>query len=441
MSYKINIDSVNLDMKVPASKSVLHRVLIVNFLLQSLKGNPSKEVIDLITTPLDIDNQDIIATRGCLKALADAAVAGSSTDVVMPCNESGSTLRFMISVGIAYLNSMGLAATHRLVFKPKGRLINRPLDQLIDCLAEHGVSVVIDKEAEEIIVSGVMTPGDYRIEGNVSSQYISGLLMAAIVMKDSRVVLVGKLESSGYVDLTLDALKFKGIEVNISDLLENKSYELTLPSEIEDITSIEAESDWSSAAFLLSLAAIAPKAHMVLGGLNPESKQKDKIIVDIINQMGVKTSWEVRDGAPVIVIDTDKLGDGIGELTLDTKDYPDIVPYIAVLAAGLTKKTVFENVGRLKFKESDRVKATMDVLSCAEIPCSEDVEAENFEVVGKRDFGEVKDVPTYNDHRIAMMACLVAALTGKEVTIDDEKCVSKSFPGLFEILENMEGLN
>lgn len=440
MSYKINIDSVNLDMKVPASKSVLHRVLIVNFLLQSFKG-PSKEVIDLITTPLDIDNQDIIATRGCLKALLDATKAGSDKDVVMPCNESGSTLRFMISVGIAYLNHMGLADTHRLVFKPKGRLINRPLDQLIDCLKEHGVSVVIDKEAEEIIVSGVMTPGDYKIEGNVSSQYISGLLMASVVMRDSRVVLVGKLESSGYVDLTIDALEFKGIGIDIIDEGENKAYVLSLPNKVEDITSIEAESDWSSAAFLLSLAAVAPKAHMVLGGLNPASKQKDKIIVDIINQMGVRTSWETRDGAPVIVVDTDKLGDGIGELTLDTKDYPDIVPYIAVLAAALTKKTVFENVGRLKFKESDRVKATMDVLSCAGIPCSENVEAESFEVVGKTSFDEVTDVPTYNDHRIAMMACLIAALTGKEVTIDDEKCVSKSFPGLFTILENMEGLN
>lgn len=441
MSYKINIKDVNLEMKVPASKSVLHRVLIVNFLLQGIKGNPKKETIDLITTPLDIDNQDIIATRGCLKALYEATMEGSSSDVIMPCNESGSTLRFMISVGIAYLNLMGLASTHRLVFKPKGRLINRPLDQLIDCLAEHNVKVIIDKDAQEIIVSGVMTNGDYRIEGNVSSQYISGLLMALTVMRDSKVVLLGKLESSGYVDLTIDALKSKGIEMEITPDGVNTNYDILLPINIEDITEVVAESDWSSAAFLLSLAAVAPKAHMVLGGLNRESKQKDRIIVDIINQMGIKTSWETRDGEPVIVIDTLSRGEGIGELTLDTRDYPDIVPYIAVLAAALTEKTVFENVGRLKFKESDRVKATMDVLNCAGIECSEDVEAESFQVVGKKSYESVTDVPTYNDHRIAMMACLIAALTGKEVNIDDEKCVSKSFPGLFEILENMEGIN
>ncbi|MCR4900816.1 MAG: hypothetical protein K5907_08385, partial [Treponema sp.] len=188
MSYEIKIPSLNLDFTVPSSKSVVHRELIIQFLMGSTENvrwlslsKPPKELVSILSTQ-PTDNDDIRATRACLKALYDAVGDENSSDVIMPCNESGSTLRFMISVGAAFLTHMGLAGKKRLVFLPKGRLIDRPLDQLVKCLADHGVTVSIDKEEQKIFVQGQLKGGVFKIEGNVSSQYASGLQMACLVI-------------------------------------------------------------------------------------------------------------------------------------------------------------------------------------------------------------------------------------------------------------------
>ena len=216
MNYEIKIPSLNLDFTVPPSKSVVHRELIIEFLSRSLslacpelvegKGH-QKGSFDKLRNPDATDNDDIRATRACLKALYEAVGDESSTDVIMPCNESGSTLRFMISVGAAFLAHMELAEKKRLVFLPKGRLIDRPLDQLIRCLADHGVTVSVDKENQKIYVEGQLQGGVFKIEGNVSSQYASGLQMACLVIPGASVEIVGPMESKGYYELTLDLIK------------------------------------------------------------------------------------------------------------------------------------------------------------------------------------------------------------------------------------------
>ena len=205
MNYEIRIPSLNLNFTVPPSKSVVHRELIIKFLLWSL--SQSKGHQEEVEGPQPTDNDDIRATRACLKALYEAAQDGSPDDVIMPCNESGSTLRFMISVGAAFLTHMGLAEKKRLVFLPKGRLIDRPLDQLVRCLGDHGVKVSINKEEEKIYVQGQLQGGVFKIEGNVSSQYASGLQMASLVIPGASVEIVGPLESKGYYELTLDLIK------------------------------------------------------------------------------------------------------------------------------------------------------------------------------------------------------------------------------------------
>ena len=178
MNYEIEIPSLNLDFTVPPSKSVVHRELIIHFLLGSLdksqwplrlsKGQNKESVPagvpEALEGPQPTDNDDIRATRACLKALYEAVEDESSSDVIMPCNESGSTLRFMISVGAAFLAHMGLAEKKRLVFLPKGRLIDRPLDQLVKCLADHGVTVSVDKENQKIYVEGQLQGGVFKIE-------------------------------------------------------------------------------------------------------------------------------------------------------------------------------------------------------------------------------------------------------------------------------------
>lgn len=244
MNYEIRIPSLNLDFTVPPSKSVVHRELIIQFLTRAL-GVPAlrraqEPLVEGVEEPQPNDNDDIRATRACLKALSEATQNNNSSDIIMPCNESGSTLRFMISVGAAYLTHMGLAGKKRLVFLPKGRLIERPLEQLVKCLGDHGVTVSVDKPNQKIYVEGELQGGVFKIEGNVSSQYASGLQMASLVIPGATVEIVGPLESKGYYDLTLDIIKkYAGTS---AALRQAQGPQIT-------------EGDWSSAAFLLTLGA------------------------------------------------------------------------------------------------------------------------------------------------------------------------------------------
>ncbi|MBO4507761.1 MAG: hypothetical protein J5747_03905 [Spirochaetaceae bacterium] len=457
MKYAVNIPNINLDFSVPPSKSVVHRQLIISFLLQTLNSEPDKAAIREIIEPLSTDNDDIRATRGCLKALYEASCAVDRRDIIMPCNESGSTLRFMMSVGAAYLSYKGLSEKKRLVFEPKGKLIDRPLDQLIECLSSHGISVFIDKEAGTVTESGNLTAGVFEIQGNISSQYISGLLMALVLLPNSSVKLLGALESKGYFELTVSTLKSFGIKINelnglftintISALCENKNM---------------AEGDWSSASFLLCLGSLVKKSRVVLNGLNKNSIQKDKVIVEILSKLGIKTEWNGNSisldmMSPENTSESKVQNFQTDTLELDASDYPDIVPYIAVVAAARAKLTKIKNVERLRFKECDRVEATIKALSAVGVkaeeldgtlvihgglsyehgtPCEPSLADTRDSAATK--LADVRDTPfieTFGDHRMAMTACLIAAWTGQTVYIDNKDCVNKSFPGLFELIE------
>ena len=410
MNYEIRIPSLNLDFAVPPSKSVVHRELIIQFLTRAL-GVP--EPVEGVEEPQPNDNDDIRATRACLKALYEATKDDSATDIIMPCNESGSTLRFMISVGAAYLTHMGLAGKKRLVFLPKGRLIERPLEQLVKCLGDHGVTVSIDKQNQKIYVEGELQGGVFKIEGNVSSQYASGLQMASLVIPGATVEILGPLESKGYYDLTLDIIKKYGA-----------------PEPVEGQSKV-TEGDWSSAAFLLTLGALTPDAHVELSGLNKDSFQKDKIILEILQKLGFEYEWK---GGKLCLV-KGRAGENdfyLQELELDAADYPDIVPYIAVAAAARCKLTTIKNIERLRFKECDRVMATIEALKAAGAKaCEKDG---TLIIEGGFNPPESIEIPTFNDHRMAMTACLVAAWTKQPVLIDNKDCVNKSFPGLWSII-------
>ena len=420
MNRKVSIKNLNMDFKVPASKSVLHRELIISFLLLTLEKNSDPELIRKLTTPLDSDNKDIIATKGCIKALFEA----DGNDIIMPCNESGSTLRFMISVGVAYLHFKGIDS--RLVFKPQGKLIDRPIDQLEECLSMHGINIITDKGNGEIVVAGNLTEGRFDIEGNISSQYISGLLMALILLPNSDVRLVGNLESRGYFDLTIGALENKGVEVD-----ENGNiFSVKVDTDSKVDVDLDVEGDWSTAAFLLSLGALCKKGYMTLRGLDPKSYQKDKFILYILAEMGIALDFE---GDAVTIKDRKK---SAGRLVLDASDYPDIVPYISVLAAAFKESTQIMNVERLKYKECDRVEATIEALRGVGVAC--EFKNGSLFVEGGRKEKKNEAFKTYGDHRMAQTACLLAAWTGLEINIDNDECVAKSFPGLWELLDKSE---
>ena len=361
--------SFDLKVDAPPSKSVYHRELIIRF----LKGYED----DLSVSPED--SKDIAATKDCLRALRDG-------EALLDCNESGSTLRFMIPVAAAYLKAKG--SDRKVIFKTAGRLYDRPLDDLENCLKEHGITLVRDDETRTIRLEGSLTEGVFTIDGSVSSQYVSGIMMALTVLPESSINVTGTMSSVHYIELTESVL--------------NK-YE----SGTHDNFCVEG--DWSGGAFLLCLNELI-NGSVTVGNLDPDSVQGDKAIVDFIASCG-------KD-----------------ELTWDCRDIPDIVPYMAVLAAFRNKVTVFKNIGRLRVKESDRVAAIREQLDEAGVKTEET--AEELTVYGKSGSADndIITLKSYNDHRMVMSAMLIAAALRADLEIDTDAPLDKSFPGLRRII-------
>ena len=360
------------DFKVdaPPSKSVYHRELIIRFL--------SGYEDDL--TRSRGDSKDIIATKECLKALKDKSF-------VLPCNESGSTLRFMIPVAAAYLKANGIKS--KVTFKTEGRLYDRPLDDLEICLKEHGVTLVRDDNTRTISLEGELTEGVFTIDGSVSSQYVSGIMMALIVLPGSSVNIVGTPSSVHYIELTQSVIE---------------KYKNERPEDFR------VEGDWSGGAFLLCFKELI-NGDITVGNLNEDSVQGDKAIEDYLAACGVP------------------------ELTWDCRDIPDIVPYMAVTAAFRNKKTVFNNIGRLRIKESDRVAAIREQLETAGIKTDETDETLTVYGYDNTFDNDMITLKSYNDHRMVMSAMLIAAALGVDLRIDAIYPVEKSFPELVKLIE------
>ena len=353
----------------PPSKSVFHRELIVRF----LKGYED----DLEVS--SEDSKDIAATKNCLRALRD----GGS---VLDCNESGSTLRFMIPVAAAWVKAQGV--DRKITFKTAGRLYDRTLDDLENCLKDRGVSLVRDDSERTISLKGTLTEGEFVIDGSVSSQYVSGIMMALIVLPDSSIKVTGEPSSVHYIELTKSVI----------DKYENGKHE-----------DFRVEGDWSGGAFLLCLKELI-KGGITVGNLDDDSVQGDKAIVDFLKAVGVD------------------------ELTWDCRDIPDIVPYMAMVAAFRNKVTVFNNIGRLRVKESDRVMAVRQQLAQAGIKTEETEETLTVFGNNKTFDEDMITLKSYNDHRMVMSAMLIAAALGVDLEIDSIDPVDKSFPGLKELI-------
>ena len=405
-----------LDLKAPASKSAYHRELIVNFVLGARGAY------------LDIrkdDNDDVIATKRCLAELAAASDAGND-DIILPANESGSTLRFMIPTALALKGS----PERKMVFTTKGRLVERPLDDLAACLAPFGISIEKDIEKRTVTVTGFLMAGDYEIDGSVSSQYISGLLMAlSNFNKPSRITITGEMSSVHYIELTVAVLKKYGVEVTREGNVFNVPGRGGVDTPSGKFT---VEGDWSNGAFLLCLGSLMKNGGAMITGLDTESVQGDRAITEFLEDLGVEVDTE--DGA-VSVMGPD--GEPpVDEITMSCNDIPDIVPYMAVTGAFKAKKTVLTGIKRLRVKESDRASAICEMLAACGIKT--ELEEDSLTVYGavRSDIPEEISLTSSNDHRMAMAAVLCAAGTGRKVQIDDITCLSKSFPEFIKIIEN-----
>ena len=361
----------DLTVEAPPSKSVYHRELIVRFL------NGFKDDLN----PSSGDSKDIIATKNCLRALRDG-------NTVLDCKESGSTLRFMIPVAAFYRKVHGI--DQDIVFTTEGRLYDRPVDALQECLGSHGITIRRDDASRTFVLGGDLTEGEFVIDGSVSSQFVSGMLMALLLLPGSTLKVTGEPSSVHYIELTESIIRKYASEGTLSD-------------------EINIEGDWSAGAFLLCLNELI-NGSVKVTGLLPDSVQGDKAITDYLKACG-----------------TD-------ELTWDCRDIPDIVPYMAVVAAYRNKKTTFLNIGRLRVKESDRVAAIRQQLHEAGVRTEET--ADTLTVYGN-EISYAEDtirLMSYNDHRMVMSAMLIGAAANRDIDIDSADPADKSFPGLRDII-------
>ncbi len=377
-----------------ASKSSAHRLLICAAL------SDRKTVLDCATT-----SQDIFATTRCLQGLGANISHRQGTFSVepimeghtslLPCGESGSTLRFLLPVVAA----LGCGGT----FLMEGRLPERPLFPLDRELERHGITLS-KPEKDKLTVSGRLLPGAYTLPGNVSSQYISGLLFALpFLERESTLTIEGNLESKPYVDMTMDALQHFG--VNIS---REKGTFLISPSRYRSSGNLEVEGDWSNAAFWLAASHMG--SSVTVTGLKKDSLQGDRSILNCLSQLGNDTA-------------------------IDVSNIPDLVPILAVAAVCASGKTHFVNAARLRLKESDRIETVKAMLKALGGIVQDT--PDSLTVTGSPLSGGT--VHACKDHRIAMAAAIAATVASSPVTIVGAEAVAKSYPAFWQDYAKLGG--
>lgn len=347
-------------------------------------------------------NQDIEATAQCLNAIGAKVLRTSSAYVVHPiteapktaeidCRESGSTLRFMLPIVCA----LGIETTIHL----SGRLPERPLSPMWEELERMGCTL-IRPTAATIHTSGKIQSGEYTIAGNISSQFITGLLFALTLLDGESIITVnGKMESKPYVDMTQQALATFGIPTD--GLVVHGSYPFHSPGKLT------VEGDWSNAAFFLAASAMGNDVSVT--NLNMDSTQGDRAITEILTY---------THDTPVISV----------------ADIPDLVPILAVYFA--TKEgAIFTDIRRLRLKESDRVASVMNLLSTLGIRAESD--ENTLKVYAGQFTGGTVDA--CNDHRIAMAAAIAATLASGPVTILGADSVQKSYPAFWQEYQQLGG--
>lgn len=394
----------------PPSKSCMHRALIC----AAAADKPTKIICNSFS-------KDTEATMACLSALGarfehmEGAVTvypidrneNSNVPSILDCNESGSTLRFMLPFAAALGKKCTLTGAERLG--------QRPLLPLCDALSKHGVTVQYGDSFLPCNIEGTLSGGIYEIPGDISSQFITGILFALGVI-GGEIRTTTPLKSGPYIDITTDIQKKFGINIEKTEngYIVPPGQKYTSPGEIE------IEGDCSNAAFWLVAGAIGSQDAITCTKLREDTLQGDGKIIDILRDMGADIS---RDGDKVTVRKSN-----LKAVQLDCSDIPDIVPILCVAATAAEGTTVFKNIERLRAKESDRVETTAAMLRTLGGKITFD--ETTISVTGSELTGGT--VTSANDHRIAMSAAVASLRCSGSVTIDVAEAVSKSYPDFYE---------
>ena len=445
MKVRLRRSHIKGELSAMSSKSDVHRALICAAFSD-----------DECLIRTNCISDDMAATMGCLNAVGadisyDEAEGGFLVRplrgpvreglIEADCGESGSTLRFLIPVFSA------IAANVR--FLGRGKLPERPVSVILSELRRHGAKVEGDKLP--FTIAGRASSGEYELPGDVSSQFISGLLLSFPLMEgNSFLRLSTELQSAPYVDMTMDTMSRFGVRIKRKDrsfsyergqalskssgpdVSENMEASIEALGAAPDEESLklrtkgtgvfsggykspgiyEADGDWSNAAFFLAANAVYGAEEIMLRGLRQDSIQGDKAIASILSEL-----------------------EGGGDVTMDASEVPDLVPIVACTMALFPGEHRIINAGRLRIKESDRLRAISEGLtglgaSVTELP-------EGLIINGRNELKGGATVSSFNDHRIAMALSIAALFCREEVLIDGAEAVNKSFPAFFTELKRL----
>lgn len=391
MDITITPSGLSGTVKAIASKSQAHRLLIC----AAFADNPTQLLCSQT-------NRDMDATADCLNALGAKIIRTSSGYQVTPllqvpqtaqlrCHDSGSTLRFLLPVA----GALGVDAT----FVLEGRLPQRPLSPLWEEMERMGCQLS-RPTAETIRCQGRLRAGDYVIDGGVSSQFITGLLLAATRMSGvSQLHLTGKVESRPYIAMTQEAMALFG--------RDSQNYRITGGTPFHSPGCVQVEGDWSNAAFFLAAQALGNDVSVE--NLNAASAQGDRAVQALLPALQEN-------------------------ITIAAEDIPDLVPILAVVAA-CNRGAVFTGIRRLRLKESDRVASVIAMLTA--LGGKAEAAEDTLTVYGTGLTGGIVD--SCNDHRIAMSAAIAATVCKQPVTILGAQCVEKSYPQFFDEYRRLGG--
>ena len=359
---------------------------------------------EICEEPVDSSGVGMITVKRPL----DAETAGRAA--TLDCGESGSTARFILPLAALYGKDVTITGS--------GKLPERPFEDL--CVTLERMGARFSSHALPIRVEQTMKPhGYFEICGNVSSQYITGLLFILPLCKADGIRLTTPLASAGYVELTADALRCYGVAVEWKENELRTTGSYTSPIEI-----IDAQGDWSNAAFWL--AAANGNHKITLRGLSLSS-QPDRAVVSLLSKMGMHIETH---GDTVSAYAPERTN----SISFDASGIPDLVPILSVRAAVSKGKTVISGTHRLRLKESDRVEAVCRML--VDLGGSATADEDHIYIEGQETL-RGGSVNSFNDHRIAMSAAIAAVFCENPVTITGADAVSKSYPQFFEDLKKL----
>lgn len=390
---KIKTDNLKGTVEAISSKSFAHRFLI----LASVSDTDTKIIINEFSN-------DIMTTIDCLRNLGVEIEINENEVTVHPSffqkdvsdinvNDSGSTLRFLLPL-VSFLSQ-------KTNVKCTGRLQDRPIKELVDQLKLSGLTFSEDKLP--FTVDGTFHKIDFEFPGDVSSQYISAIMMIAPLIGGCEIKLTSQLESTGYIKITQECLRLFGVE---SEILFDKV--IVKPGDLKSPGEIIVEGDWSNAAFFLCANELG--ADINVQNLNMDSVQADRKIVELL----------------------EKINNNQHYCEIDISQTPDLFVILAVVLSQKCDKSVLKNAKRLRLKESDRIQSTYDMLHSFGVNC--EIEEDNL-VIYKSEMKPAV-VNSFDDHRIVMAAAIASVIT-KEVEIKDWQAVKKSYPSFFEDLERL----